>query len=144
MAGGQAIDLAKTDVPPDLTQLTELHALKTGQLIIASVQLGAISAGMHATDNHWQKLTALGEHVGLAFQIRDDMLDVVTPPETLGKPQGLDLTNGKYTFVDLLGMDGCQQQLKDLAARAHQCLDGYQDNARLLYELIDFTVNREY
>lgn len=144
MAGGQAIDLAKSDEPLNLATLTELHALKTGQLIIASVQLGALSAGMHPDNKSWQKLTTLGEHVGLAFQIRDDMLDVLTPCETLGKPQGLDLTNGKYTFVDLLGMDGCHQQLQDLATKAYQCLEGYQDNACLLYELIDFTVNREY
>lgn len=144
MAGGQAIDLAKTDIPPNLAKLTELHALKTGQLIIASVQLGAMSSGMQASDKHWQKLTLLGELLGLAFQIRDDVLDVVTPSETLGKPQGLDLTNGKYTFVDLLGIDGCQQQLNDLAAKAYQCLDGYQERTHLLYELIDFTVNREY
>lgn len=143
MAGGQAIDLAHTDTSPDLADLTRLHDLKTGQLIIASVQLGAMCGGVTSGDI-WLKLTELSRLLGLAFQIRDDMLDVISPCETLGKPVGLDLTNGKYTFIDLLGMEDCQQMLDDLAKKAYLCLDGYPYKSQLLFELIDFTVNRKY
>lgn len=143
MAGGQAMDLSNHHRTLDLNTLSQLHDLKTGQLILASIQLGALGSMVYEGDT-WARLTQLGLILGRAFQIRDDVLDVAASSEILGKPQGLDATNGKVTFVDLLGIEGCQQQLKDLAAQAYQCLDGYQDKTQLLHELIDFTVNRAY
>lgn len=144
MAGGQAIDLAITEEIINIEKLTLLHALKTGQLIIASVQLGALCANLDENDTSWDTLSSFAKRLGLAFQIRDDMLDVISSCDTLGKPQGLDMTNGKYTFVNLLGMEGCKQKLVDLSSEANEHLTLYKEKAALLHQLMDFTVNREH
>lgn len=144
MAGGQAIDLAVAEEEVNVDKLTLLHALKTGQLITASVQLGVLCANLDENDARWHELSSFAKLLGFAFQIRDDVLDVITSGEILGKPQGLDVTNGKYTFIDILGVKGCDEKLIDLSLKANKYLESYQDKSKLLRELMDFTVNREY
>ncbi|GAA4892333.1 (2E,6E)-farnesyl diphosphate synthase [Ferrimonas pelagia] len=113
MCGGQAIDLAQTGQPIDLATLTQLHALKTGALIRASVELGSLAvAGVDETQR--AHLRQFAEKIGLAFQVHDDILDITGDTEQLGKPQGSDLAAEKSTFPALLGLNGARDVAQDL------------------------------
>ncbi|MCW8827635.1 MAG: (2E,6E)-farnesyl diphosphate synthase, partial [Gammaproteobacteria bacterium] len=109
MAGGQAIDIAAEGTRLTLEQLQTMHRYKTGALIRASVRLGALSSP-HATAEQRAGLDRYAGAVGLAFQIRDDILDVEADTETLGKPQGSDQARGKPTYTSLLGLDGAKEK----------------------------------
>ncbi len=116
MIGGQVLDLEGEHTPQTLDQLTLTQALKTGALIAAACQLGCIAAG----GSH-QQSRALDEYamaLGRAFQIRDDMLDVISTDAELGKPIGSDLAQNKTTFVTLLGLEGCDKLVQELTQSA--------------------------
>ncbi|CAN7304122.1 polyprenyl synthetase family protein [Variovorax sp. LjRoot290] len=122
MAGGQAIDLASVGVALDEAQLREMHRLKTGALLQGSVEMGAACGGTIAAD----ALAALrdyGAAIGLAFQVVDDILDVVADSQTLGKTAGKDAASDKPTYVSLLGLDGARAQARELLAQALAALD---------------------
>jgi farnesyl diphosphate synthase len=122
MAGGQAIDLASVGLALDEAQLREMHRLKTGALLQGSVEMGAACGGMIAAD----ALAALrdyGAAIGLAFQVVDDILDVVADSQTLGKTAGKDAASDKPTYVSLLGLDGARAQARELLAQALAALD---------------------
>ncbi len=106
MAGGQAIDLAGVGQRLGQAELEEMHRLKTGALLLASVSMGAVSAG--ATPQQLQALTRYGQALGLAFQVVDDVLDVTADTATLGKTPGKDAAADKPTFVSLLGLQAAQ------------------------------------
>ncbi len=106
MAGGQAIDLAGVGQRLTQAELEEMHRLKTGALLLASVSMGAVSAG--ATPQQLQALTRYGQALGLAFQVVDDVLDVTADTATLGKTPGKDAAADKPTFVSLLGLQAAQ------------------------------------
>lgn len=122
MAGGQAIDLASVGLALDEAQLREMHRMKTGALLQGSVEMGAACGGRIAPD----ALAALREYgaaVGLAFQVVDDILDVVADSQTLGKTAGKDAASDKPTYVSLLGLDGARVQARELLAQALAALD---------------------
>ena len=114
MCGGQALDLDATgQTLPDAAALQRLHALKTGALLRAAVRMGACFAGVDA--DAASRLDDFANALGLAFQIRDDLLDVESDSATLGKTAGKDKAQAKATFPALLGIDGSRRQLLQLA-----------------------------
>lgn len=122
MAGGQAIDLASVGRALDEARLREMHRLKTGALLQGSVEMGAACGGTIAAE----ALAALrdyGAAIGLAFQVVDDILDVVADSQTLGKTAGKDAASDKPTYVSLLGLDGARAQARELLAQALAALD---------------------
>jgi len=143
MAGGQAIDLAAVGKSLVLEELENMHLLKTGALIRASVLLGAMcSPNIQAT-----KLEALDTYarcVGLAFQIHDDVLDVTADTETLGKPQGSDEQQNKPTYPALLGLEGATERAMELHKHALEALDTFDESADVLRQLSAYIVEREH
>jgi farnesyl diphosphate synthase len=120
MAGGQAIDLASVGLQLDQGALEQMHRLKTGALLQASVAMGAACAGV--SERAWHHLDTYGRCIGLAFQVVDDVLDVVADTATLGKTAGKDADQNKPTFVSLLGLEGAQTYARSLLAQAHAAL----------------------
>ena len=104
-------------------ELEQLQSLKTGALISAAAQLGCIAAGGSGVQR--EKIKTYAQALGRAFQVRDDMLDVISSDQELGKPVGSDQTNEKSTFVTALGLEGCQRLVDELTARAVAALDGF-------------------
>lgn len=140
MAGGQALDLAAVGYNLDLAALEQMHRLKTGALIAASVQLGALAAGVDARTQ--RQLAQYARAIGLAFQVRDDILDVISPSHTLGKTQGKDAAQDKPTYVSLLGLKGAQALALQLLDEAQSALHGLP-KSDLLGELARYVVMRE-
>jgi len=141
MAGGQAIDLGAVGRNLSLEELENMHVLKTGALINASVRLGA----MCKPDIAQEKLIALDTYarcVGLAFQIHDDILDVTADTETLGKPQGSDEQQNKPTYPALLGLQGAQERALALHQQALDALDIFNESADILRQLSAYIVER--
>jgi len=120
MCGGQALDIDATGRAIGLDALQRLHALKTGALLRASVRLGALAAGAGADDR--RHLDAFAEALGLAFQVRDDLLDVEGDSATLGKTAGKDAAQAKATFPALLGLDATRARLQALATEMEAAL----------------------
>jgi len=143
MVGGQVMDMEGTGRDLDLPALETMHRCKTGALIAASVRLGTLAAP--AVDEEMlQRLERYAAHIGLAFQIRDDILDVEGETETLGKPQGSDAAGGKATYTRLLGLDAARKRLLDLHAAARETLHPFGNGASSLEEIADFIIQRIY
>ena len=143
MVTGQAIDLAATGNLLELEQLKQMHALKTGALIEASILMGALAT--HQADP--EQLAALKEFaqaIGLAFQIQDDILDVESSTEQLGKQQGSDRSNGKSTYTSILGVEAARSQAADLYQHSMACLEPFGERAGSLRSIASFIVNRAY
>ncbi|WP_312950172.1 (2E,6E)-farnesyl diphosphate synthase [Superficieibacter sp.] len=121
MCGGQALDLAAEGQHVDLAALEKIHRHKTGALIRAAVRLGALSAGDKGRDA-LPILDTYAESIGLAFQVQDDILDVVGDTATLGKRQGADQQLGKSTYPALLGLEQARHKARDLIDDARQSL----------------------
>lgn len=132
MAGGQAIDLASVGQPLTEAQLCHMHRLKTGALLQASVMLGAACGTVSAQGQ--QALLGYAQALGLAFQVVDDVLDVVADAATLGKTPGKDAANDKPTYVALLGLEGAQALAQQLLEQACTALErsGLSDTRALL------------
>lgn len=139
MAGGQALDLAAVGQSIDLAALEQMHRLKTGALIAASVQLGALAAG--ADTRTQTQLAHYARAIGLAFQVRDDILDVTTDSHTLGKTQGKDAAQDKPTYVSLLGLDEAKALSIQLRDEALAALDGLPQSEHL-HALAHYIVER--
>jgi len=122
MAGGQAIDLASVGVPLTEAQLRQMHRLKTGALLLCSVQLGAVSAGKPSTVV-MDALSRYAQALGLAFQVVDDILDVTADSATLGKTAGKDAAADKPTYVSLMGLAPAQHLAEQLYAESLAALD---------------------
>jgi farnesyl diphosphate synthase len=120
MAGGQAIDLASVGASLTEDQLRQMHRLKTGALLEASVMMGAACG--QVSDQALAGLQAYGQALGLAFQVVDDILDVTADSATLGKTAGKDAANDKPTYVSLLGLNKAQQYAQTLLDEALQAL----------------------
>ncbi len=141
MVGGQYIDIQATDSDMTLEELREMHSLKTGALIRASLALGGIAA--NATEEQLAALDEYGQHIGLAFQVVDDILDVEGDSETLGKTQGKDAEANKPTYVKLLGLEGAKAEAQRLLEAAIGALDGFGESADQLRELARYIVGRD-
>lgn len=141
MVGGQAIDLAAVATAPDIDHLELMHQHKTGALIEASVVMGAMAAGL-SDEPVLRSLRAFAQAIGLAFQVQDDILDVTSDTEVLGKRQGADSDRNKPTYVTLLGLNGAQQKAQQLHQQALAALEPLGHNALILRELSAYIVER--
>ncbi|PAU54714.1 (2E,6E)-farnesyl diphosphate synthase [Pseudomonas sp. PIC25] len=141
MVGGQAIDLGSVGRKLDRQALETMHRHKTGALIEASVQLGALASGQ-ADELSLKALHQYAQAIGLAFQVQDDILDVESDTATLGKTQGKDQANDKPTYPALLGLDAAKGYALDLRDQALHALRVFGDSAEPLRELARFIVER--
>ncbi|QJP11606.1 (2E,6E)-farnesyl diphosphate synthase [Pseudomonas multiresinivorans] len=141
MVGGQAIDLESVGRKIDQAALETMHRHKTGALIEASVQLGALASG-RANAAALEALRRYAEAVGLAFQVQDDILDVESDTATLGKTQGKDQAHDKPTYPALLGLDEAKAYALALRDQALAALEGFGDSAEPLRALARYIVER--
>ena len=141
MVGGQAIDLQATGGRPTIEELEVMHTRKTGALIQASVLLGALS-GKAVDEGRLRRLGAYGRAIGLAFQVRDDILDIEGDTATLGKQAGADEAHDKPTYPALLGLDGAHEKAGELHAQALEQLRGFGPEADPLRLIADLIVER--
>jgi farnesyl diphosphate synthase len=141
MAGGQAIDLAAVGKSLNIAELENMHIHKTGALIRVSAELGALSVE-NVDPDLFSRVTQYAKCIGLAFQIKDDILDIESDTETLGKPQGSDVERNKPTYPELLGLEGAKQAADDLYNKAIHCLDVFDERADMLRAVADYIVNR--
>lgn len=142
MVAGQAIDIYGAGSNMTETNLANMHRLKTGALINASIRLGALSTGM-ATQEQLQNLETFAYSIGLAFQIRDDILDVEGDTITLGKQQGKDQSQDKPTYPSILGMKGAKQQLAVLLEEAMISLEPFGSQGSKLSGIARYIIERE-
>ncbi len=141
MVGGQVIDLISENTNAPIEVLREMDYKKTACLIKAACELGAISAG--ASERQINAASQYGECIGVAFQIKDDILDVISTDDELGKPVGSDSGNNKSTYVSLLGLAECGRLVNALTAKAVQALSYFDGSTvsleRFAYELAERT-----
>jgi geranylgeranyl diphosphate synthase, type II len=138
MVSGQTIDIlghAKT-----LDELEELHGKKTGAMFLASIKGGARIGGADA--HQLKALDSYGRALGLAFQVIDDLLDVESTTERLGKRTQKDAEHGKATYPGILGIERSHQFARELESRAHRALDSFDDRAEPLRQIATFVVER--
>lgn len=140
MVGGQAIDLDSVGVTLNLEQLKQMHAKKTGALIEVSVQLGAYAAD--ATTEQIDTLASYAKAIGLAFQVRDDILDVEGDTAVIGKSQGADIARNKPTYPALLGMNGAKETATRLHDEAMEALSIFDEKADTLRQISAYIVKR--
>jgi geranylgeranyl diphosphate synthase type II len=141
MIGGQVLDIDGEGQSLSLPELQRVHRMKTGALLTASCRLGAIAA--HGSQsNALESVTAFGRHLGLAFQIVDDVLDVTSTPEQMGKATNKDAGKGKNTYPGLIGLEASQAQAKAELAAALDSVAGFGPQAEGLRALARFVVER--
>lgn len=143
MAGGQAIDLAATDSKLTLTELEGMHALKTGKLISACIEVACANQPSLSTEHH-AALTQYGQDIGLAFQVRDDIIDITSDTETLGKAAGADQDLNKPTFPSTIGLDASIEKAQQLQQSALSALEVFGTEASLLRDIAEFIVSRHH
>jgi farnesyl diphosphate synthase len=141
MAGGQALDLEAETRALDETEITTMQAMKTGALIRFACEAGAIVAGASAEDR--ARMLRFGRIIGLAFQLRDDLLDLISDSETLGKAAGKDAARGKGTLPSLKGIAWTEERLASLIAEAQDLLSVYGERAAMLGKLASYVATRE-
>ncbi|PMJ88464.1 (2E,6E)-farnesyl diphosphate synthase [Vibrio sp. 10N.261.55.A7] len=142
MCVGQTLDLEAENRQVTLEELEEIHRNKTGALIKCAVRLGALAAGEKGIQVLPQ-LDKFADAIGLAFQVQDDILDVVGDTETLGKPQGSDQELNKSTYPSLLGLDGAITKAHTLLNEALQALESIPYNTRSLEEFARYVIERK-
>ncbi|MES2074491.1 MAG: farnesyl diphosphate synthase [Pseudomonadota bacterium] len=142
MCGGQAIDLDSVGLSLTLPQLEQMHQLKTGALLRASVLLGA-TAGKDLDAAETAALQAYARAIGLAFQVVDDVLDATADSATLGKTAGKDAADNKPTYVSILGLEASRALAEQLRLEAHAALAPFGEKALRLRELADLIVQRK-
>jgi geranylgeranyl diphosphate synthase type II len=140
MVAGQVLDLEATNQAADAAMLESIHSSKTGAFLCAAVRCGAIFAG--ATEADLERITTYGRKIGLAFQIADDLLDVLSSSATLGKTAGKDDEQHKATYPALYGIEESRRKAKLLVQEACQILEPYGKAAGRLQELAYFLIER--
>ena len=141
MIGGQVADIEGERQEPTAELLESIHRAKTGALLRASVRMGGICGG--ANGLQLEALSQYGEHVGLAFQIVDDILDVEESSEALGKTAGKDAAQGKITFPAVYGLEESRVMAQAECKRAHESLEPFGVRAQRLHEIADLIVYRK-
>lgn len=141
MIGGQTVDVELAGGPVPKDKLDFIYRLKTGALIEASMLIGAVLGG--AADEDCKIVENLASKIGMAFQIQDDILDVIGSEEVLGKPVNSDEKNAKTTFVTLEGMDKAKEAVEKLSDEAVEELNKLPGNNEFLEELIHLLINRQ-
>jgi geranylgeranyl diphosphate synthase type II len=142
MIGGQVVDIENEGKDIDKDLMEYMHNNKTGALITASVRCGAIIG--KGTNEDIEKLTRYAKSLGLAFQIVDDILDVIGDSEKLGKESGRDLKNKKTTYVTMYGIEKAKEKAENLTKNAIDEIDSFGEKARFLKELTLYLLDREY
>jgi geranylgeranyl diphosphate synthase type II len=142
MIGGQVHDLEGEHMAPTAELLETIHRAKTGALLRASVRIGALYAG--ATEPQLTALSEYGEHIGLAFQIVDDLLDIEQSSEQLGKTAGKDAAQHKITFPAVYGVERSHDMAREELSAAHRALEPFGDSAHWLHEIANAIVNRTH
>lgn len=142
MCGGQALDIDATGHTQALAQLQRMHSLKTGALVRAAVRMGALAADADA--DTLARLDTFAAAFGLAFQVRDDLLDIEASSEQLGKTAGKDVAQAKSTYPALLGLDGARARLGELATSMHDALAPFGGRAAALAALGELAVRRSH
>jgi geranylgeranyl pyrophosphate synthase len=143
MVIGQAVDLASTGKQLSADELNFMHSHKTGALIEASVVMGALATNL-ATDTQIDALKQFARAIGLAFQIQDDILDVESSTEELGKSQGSDSAKGKATYTSILGVEKARSEAERLYQSSIDALSIFSDSADPLRALAKFIVHRSF
>ncbi|MCB1477612.1 MAG: polyprenyl synthetase family protein [Rhodobiaceae bacterium] len=147
MVGGQLLDLAAEgrfgggEAGDTATVIRRIQSMKTGALITAACEMGAITAG--ASDGQRRALGEYGSHIGLAFQIADDLLDAEGDAAKLGKAVGKDAHAGKATFVGMLGVEGARKRLGETVESARGVLGGLPGNTAMLSDLAGYIATRD-
>lgn len=141
MLGGQVVDVENTGHPVTKEQLDFIYEKKTAALIEASCMVGAVMS--RATEDEVEKIEKVARYVGLAFQIQDDILDVTSTAEVLGKPILSDEKNEKTTYVTLYGVEGASKYVKDYSDEALTLLKSFENRNEFLEELIISLIHRE-
>ena len=140
MCGGQFLDMIGENKKLTAQELDEINSRKTGALLIAACTMGVAAAG--GSDKQLEAAAMFGAAIGAAFQIRDDMLDVISTSEQLGKPIGSDVQEHKNTYMALYGADRCMEMIKKLTEQAKAVLNEAFDDTAFLCELADSMVTR--
>ncbi len=141
MLGGQSVDVEETGKPLDEKQIDFIYRLKTAALIEASFMIGAVLGG--ATAHETEIAEEIGTNVGIAFQIRDDILDEISTEQELGKPIHSDERNQKTTYVRLYGLEKAEQEVKRLTAEAEKLLEEFPGDRSTLISLIRMLTERK-
>lgn len=139
MVAGQVFDMQPIK---NYDSLVKMHHLKTGVMISAAIKLGLAASNNPDTKTE-TALLAFAQKIGLAFQIQDDLLDIESNTETLGKPQGIDQTNNKITFTSLLGIERAREQAQILFSDVKHELERLGPNAQTLAEITDYIIQRK-
>lgn len=142
LVGGQVVDIMSTSSKVDEETLVYIHRCKTGAMYRASVRTGAILSGAGQKD--LDNLTGYAEHLGMAFQIADDILDIVGDEKNIGKPVKSDIKNDKATYPAMYGIEEAARMARDQMEKALRSIDGYGEKADFLRELVKFVVNRNH
>lgn len=142
MVGGQMIDLASENTQPSLAELEAMHSLKTGALIRCAVAMGAVAA--NASVSQLAALDSYADKIGLAFQVQDDILDIESDTQTLGKLQGADARLNKATYPALMGVEQARLKAADLIVEAKAELQALPGDVSLLCALADFIIERRF
>lgn len=142
MVGGQVVDIESEGQEIDLPTLEYIHTHKTGALIRAAIECGAVIGG--ASPDQRQALVRYGQAVGLAFQVADDILDIVADQELLGKDVGSDEKRGKATYPALIGLAESRQRARELRDISFAALDSFGESARPLREIASYIIDRSF
>jgi geranylgeranyl diphosphate synthase type II len=142
MVGGQALDISSEHTDFPFETLQTIHKNKTGVLITCSVHAGAIGAG--ASEEQTEKLITFGNNIGLAFQIVDDLLNVTSTTEQLGKAAGSDANRGKATYPAFFGIEKTRTKAKEAVERAVDALTGFDQNADPLRAIAEYVYTRSH
>jgi geranylgeranyl diphosphate synthase type II len=141
MIGGQVVDVMSEEKKIDMETLLFIHRNKTSALIQSSMMIGAILAG--ASEEDVKKIEKIGEDIGLAFQIQDDILDVTSSLEVLGKPVMSDEKNEKTTYITLEGFEKSKKDVEEISHRAIEGLKSFERENQFLNELVEMLIHRE-
>jgi len=142
MVGGQVVDMESEGVKIDLPTLEYIHTHKTGALILAAIEIGAIIGGADASQR--LALNRYGQAAGLAFQVADDILDIVADQSLLGKDVGSDQERGKATYPAILGLEGARERARNLRDMALDALGPFGEEGRPLREIATYIIDRSF
>lgn len=142
MVGGQVLDTLGNGQANTISYIESIHHLKTGKLLQASARMGAILGG--GTEEDISRVSEYASHLGLAFQIQDDILDIVGEKTLLGKPTGSDDKLDKLTYPKILGLDGAYLHLKEKIAKAKDVIDHFGTRGYFLAALADYVGQRDH
>ena len=142
MLGGQVVDVEKSGQAEDLETLSYMYHGKTSALIRAAILGGAVLAGISREDA--VKLKQASDDIGMAFQIRDDILDVTSTEEELGKPINSDEKNGKITYVTFTSLEEAQKKVEELSKSSREVFESYGEKAGFMLDLIDYLAGRRF